>query len=305
MRRLREQVAELGRLRRAPATVSAYASDWRDFETWCASAGRIALPASAETLELYLADRMRALKASSLQRRVAAVAAAHEDAGHASPYTRRVKDFLRGVRRKFGARVDQAAPLSVEDLRIICRALPGSLPSPEGRSAALRDRCIFTLGFAAAMRRSELVGLDVRDLVFSAAGVEVTIRRSKTDQEARGRKVGVFFGTRGAASCPVRCLAAWLKVRGPGSGPLFPGSGASGRLTVQAVNLIVKRGVCLAGLDPALYSAHSLRAGFCTYAAGAGVPDTLTMKTTGHRRADTLAGYVRPLFGANVLSKAL
>ena len=47
----------------------------------------------------------------------------------------------------------------------------------------VRDRALLLLGFAGAFRRSELVALDVADIAEAEAGLLVTIRRSKTDQD--------------------------------------------------------------------------------------------------------------------------
>jgi len=172
--------------------------------------------------------------------------------------------------------------------------------------AAVRDRALLTLGFAAALRRSELVGLDVVDVRFVPKGLLVRIRRGKTDQEGHGRDVGVFRGRR-ATTCPVRALRAWLFVRGREAGPLFPGRRPGSRLTGACVNQVVKRGCVLAGLDPRGYGAHSLRAGFVTAAAEAGMPETLIMQRTGHRSVQTVAKYVRPAsaFSVDVLAKAM
>ena len=41
------------------------------------------------------------------------------------------------------------------------------------------------------------------------------------------------------------------------------------------------------------YSGHSLRAGFVTTAARAGVPEHLIMEQTGHKKSDTLKKYIR------------
>jgi site-specific recombinase XerD len=54
-----------------------------------------------------------------------------------------------------------------------------------------RDRALLRVGFASALRRLELVALDVADLEECAEGVVLTVRRSKTDQESAGRIVGV------------------------------------------------------------------------------------------------------------------
>ena len=63
------------------------------------------------------------------------------------------------------------------------------------------------LGFGGAFRRSELVALDVADLVENADGLVVTIRRSKTDQEGQGTTVAVL---RGSIACPVAAVSTWL-----------------------------------------------------------------------------------------------
>jgi integrase len=58
-----------------------------------------------------------------------------------------------------------------------------------------RDRALVLLGFAGAFRRSELVGLDIEDCVFGKDGLTVTFRRSKTDQDGTGRKIGIPYGS--------------------------------------------------------------------------------------------------------------
>ena len=84
----------------------------------------------------------------------------------------------------------------------------------------VRDRALLLVGFAGAFRRSELVSLNVRDLKFTNDGLTVTLRRSKTDQEGSGRKVGIPYGS-SPETCPVRSLRAWLEASGIESGPVF------------------------------------------------------------------------------------
>ena len=52
-----------------------------------------------------------------------------------------------------------------------------------------RGRLLLLVGFASAMRRSELVALNVADLEWTAEGVMIRISRSKTDQEGLGQSV--------------------------------------------------------------------------------------------------------------------
>ncbi|MDP9350155.1 MAG: integrase, partial [Chloroflexota bacterium] len=95
-----------------------------------------------------------------------------------------------------------------------------------------------------------------------------TLRRSKTDQEGEGRRVGIPYGSN-PSTCPVRSLRSWLEASGIESGPLFRGVDRHGRLlpgrlSDKAVALVVKRRAQGAGLDPSKYSGHSLRSGLAT-----------------------------------------
>src|SRR5689334_8121694 len=84
----------------------------------------------------------------------------------------------------------------------------------------LRDRALLLLGFAGAFRRSELVSLDVTDLEFTRAGLIVTLRKSKTDQEGKRRRLGIPYGS-SEQTCPVRSLQAWLESARIVDGPVF------------------------------------------------------------------------------------
>ena len=95
---------------------------------------------------------------------------------------------LAGIKRTHGTNQNGKAPAVIADLRAMISAQPDTL-------AGLRDRALLLLGFAGALRRSELVGLDVEDLDFTSAGLVVTLRRSKTDQDGGGRRVGVPYGS--------------------------------------------------------------------------------------------------------------
>jgi integrase len=284
------------------STRRAYASDWRDFESWCVAAGRRSLPATPDTLQLYLVDRLAVHKLATVERRLAAIVSMHERDDLASPFSRDVKALLKGVRRERGSKQVQKAALTVDALKKICVRLASS----PGEAAA-RDRAIIALGFSAALRRSELVSLNVDDLRFEKnKGLAVTIRKSKTDQGGHGRVAGVFKASR-PAYCPVSSVRDWLRIGKLKSGPLFPGTGTTNRLSEAGVGLIVKRCVASIGLDPKLYGAHSLRAGFVTAAALAGVPESVIMQRTGHRSVQTVTRYVRPasVFAVDALARAL
>src|SRR5258708_11011662 len=84
-----------------------------------------------------------------------------------------------------------------------------------------RDRALILLGFSGAFRRSELVGLDAEDCAFGKDGLTVTLRRSKTDQQGAGRKIGIPYGSN-PETCPVRTVQAWIEQAAVTRGPRFP-----------------------------------------------------------------------------------
>lgn len=125
--------------------------------------------------------------------------------------------------------------------------------------------------------------------------MRVTIRRGKTDQEGAGAVVAIV---RGATACPVAALLTWLQAARITTGAVFRPIGKGGRLqaerlTDRSVANIVKAHAERAGLDPALFSGHSLRAGFLTSAAKRGASIFKMMDVSRHRSVDTLRGYVR------------
>ena len=161
----------------------------------------------------------------------------------------------------------------------------------------LRDRALLLVGFAGGMRRSELVGLDVGDVVEEKEGLRITIRRSKTDQEGAGREIGIVRG-RHPLTDPVAALADWLAAAGIEEGPIFRevdrgNRVGTARLSDRAVARIAKGAAERVGIDPATVSGHSLRSGLATSAAAAGAPERTIMRTTGHRSEAMVRRYIR------------
>ena len=306
--RLGVRAAEFARTSRSPATERAYRSDWADFTGWCELAGLIALPAEPTTVGAYLSDRADSLKVATLNRRIAAITAAHRmagqglDSGH--PAIARV---LGGIRRVYGTKQTAKTAILTEDLRRMVRALPATL-------AGVRDKAVLLVGFAGAFRRSELVAIDLGDLSLTNVGVVITVRRSKTDQEGAGREVGIPRSRR-SATCPVAALEAWLQgtdrveptwttvedhpetLRRMAAQPVFRaidhGELTTNRLSGQAVAEIVKKAALRIGLDPARFAGHSLRSGFATSAARGGADLAFIMQQTGHKNADAARRYVQ------------
>ena len=163
---------------------------------------------------------------------------------------------------------------------------------------AARDRALLLVGFASAMRRSELVAVRLEHLTHLPNGVEIFLPSSKTDQQGRGRTV--FIPHANGDRCPVRALALWLEVSGIDEGFVFRAVSRHDRvarqgLSAQSVALVVKASVKRVGSDASKVSGHSLRAGYCTSAAEKGLQPWQIREQTGHKSDVTLARYIRPV----------
>ena len=290
---LAARAAEFARGSRSAATERAYRSDWADFSGWCDRAGVSPLPAAPATVGAYLSDRAGLLKVATLNRRIAAITVAHRtaglglDSGH--PAIARV---LAGIRRAYGTQQQAKTAILTEDLRRVVRALPTTT------LAGVRDKAVLLVGFAGAFRRSELAALDLGDISLSGAGLVITIRRSKTDQEGAGRQVGIPRARKSSVTCPVAALEAWLGERSEltNSEALFLGvchGRPTARLSGKAIARIVKRAVTRVGFDPSKFAGHSLRSGFATSAARGGADLAFIMQQTGHKSADVARRYVQ------------
>jgi integrase len=252
------------------------------------------MPATPEVVGACLAAAGEGYALPTLRRRVAAIARACGVAGQPLDTKHRaIHETLRGIGRKHGAPARRAAALTTAEVKRLCRACGADL-------AGVRDRALFLLGLAGAMRRSELVGLDVGHVTWTADGLKLLIERSKTDAEGAGAEVAIPRG-RAGDTCPVAALKEWLALSEITAGPLFRqvnrgGAVETSRLSPDAVRQLLLKRAAKAGLRGTLaepVSPHGLRAGFVTTAYRNGVPDEEIMGHTRHRSLTTMRSYVR------------
>jgi integrase len=267
---------------RARNTIRGYRSSFHQFQLWCDAAHLNSMPATPETVAMYLSSQADQLATSTLAHHLAAINKAHKAAGYGSPTqdSMLVAETFKGIKRTHGTAAVQKAPILTEDLRLMLRAAGKD-------TRGIRDRALLLAGFAGAFRRSELVALDVSDLDFNSEGLLISLRRSKTDQEGAGRKVAIPYGSH-EETCPVRAVLSWLTEAAISAGPVFrpirKGGAIGGtRLTGHSVAAVVKRFAVATGLDGGSFSGHSLRAGFVTSAARAGEPERRTLRSPGKR----------------------
>lgn len=278
----------------ATATRTAYARQWATFTSWADRHAVAALPAEPGTIAAYCADLFDAgASHSTIDQALAAIAAAHKVAGIDPVPTRSelVRSTRKGQRKARAVAQREAAPLTVGELRRVVVRIDTAT------TAGLRDRALLLIGFAGALRRSEIVALEVEDLTAVDDGLTIRVRRSKTDQEGQGATLAIPHGT-DPDTCPVRALTAWLAHASIDTGPLFRAVTRHGTvgaaLEGRAVARIVQRRVVAAGLDPSRYAGHSLRAGFVTTAAAAGATERAIAHQTRHSpTSSVLRRYIR------------
>jgi integrase len=289
----------------AENTKRAYRAAWADFTGWCAENGRDPLPASPETVGSFLAARAATHKAASLDMRLVAIGQAHRIKGYTLDMRHpAIRETMKGIRRAHGTAPAKKAAAVTDVLRDAISEL-SKLPGLR----ALRDRALLLVGFAAALRRSELVALDVADLRFVPEGLVLTLHRRKTDASGQGTEIAIPFG-QSERTCPVLALRGWLAAAAITAGPAFVSVNRHGgvgavRLSPVDVARAVKAAVGAAGYDPEEYAGHSLRSGFITSAARAGVAERHIQDQSGHRSLPVLRGYIRrgSLFMDNAAAK--
>ena len=270
------------------STIKAYEKDWLDFAGWCDRHHLAALPASPATVGVYLTSLADRLAVATLTRRLAAISTKHRLAGHQiDTKAPQIHDLMRGIRREHGTAQRRVAPATTSVMQAMVATCDDSMI---GR----RDRALLSVGFAAALRRSELVALNVADFAFVSQGMTVVVARSKTDQEQAGQSIGVV--QTGTATCPVAALQSWLVAAKIEDGRVFRRINRHGQLgpalSDQSVALIVKRRAAMTGRKASDFSGHSLRAGLATAAASFGVEERVIMRQTRHVGV-TVRRYIR------------
>ena len=279
----------------AAATLRAYKADWEHYAKWCAATGLAPVPAQPATVGAYLASLAATHAPTTIRRRLSAIGKMHRFNDLPwNPAHRDVQAPLQGLLSEHGRPVQKAAALTLSMLRQL-------VATCDRGNRGRRDRAMLLIGFAAALRRSELVALRVEDVISVAGGgLRLRVRRAKTDRAGEGVEIGLPRGKH-PQTCPVRAFEDWQAVAKRKAGPLFRRVSAQGRigeaaLNPDAVRRILARRIAMAGLRLEGYermSAHALRVGFITEAYQRGVRDEDIMRHTRHRDLRTMRGYVR------------
>jgi len=287
---LQRRAAGYASRRRAPATVLAYTSDFKMFARWGEAARRPVLPASPETIGLYLTDLAEWASPSTIARRLAAIAAVHDEAGLGTPTKDKwVRDVHAGIRRTRSTRPRGKDALLRDDIVAMIDAMPTDL-------RGLRDTALTLTLWVGAVRRSEVVRLTVDDLTWEGDGIVALVRRSKSDQEGHGREFALPR-SRSPRYCPTVALRAWLDAANIDTGEVFRAVDKWGNISPRAlcghsVARIIQHRAHQAGLDHLDVSAHSTRVGFINQAS-LNADEEAVATQTGHRSIQVLRAYRR------------
>ena len=297
----------------AENTRKAYRNGWRRFVAFCEQRRvdpAVATPATVAEFLVAMAATPASpgngartglpLAHATIRICVAAINRYYGDSNVQSPASHpTVASVLRGLGRLTDARPRRVKALREWDIAAMLSVCDGLANHPKKRKIALRDAAIIAVGFAGALRRSEICGLRVEDVEIvnggEGPGMFLHIRRSKTDQLGKGQSIAI---PEGAFIRPVERLRRWLAVSGITEGPAFQTMWRGGRTRGRALHAtdiprLVKGYVGEIGLDPADYSGHSLRAGFVTSAAAHSARLDKIMEVTRHSNADMVLRYIR------------
>lgn len=278
------------------ASKKAYRSDMAIFFDWLDNHtnSEKELPISERTIAEYIAYMSEYKSVATITRYVSTISKAHKIANLENPTTGElVRETMRGLRRTKGLSQKKAFALRGQKLMEILN----SMSKTEWTSR--RNRAILSIGWAAAMRTSEICALNIDDIEISDGGIIVNIRKSKTDQSSIGYRIGI-------PQSPLSLIIEnWIlslkKLYGDIIGPLFPLLGCAltekwfprigkrKRLSKRGLSKIVKKILINHGIEG---SVHSLRRGLLTEAAALNVPELIIQRHSRHRSISALRGYI-------------
>lgn len=260
------------------------------------------LPATSDAIVRYLVDHAGSLASSTLRLRLAALAQWHVSQGFPDPTkTPLVRQVLKGIRTLHPKPEKQAEPLQLRELEHCVAWLErtGVAAQAEGDLPKLlrcwRDRALLLIGFWRAFRSDELCRLQVEYIqVRPGEGMQLFLPWSKGDRDNQGQS---YPAPALARLCPVQAYSDWISVAGLTRGPVFRGIDRWGHLSEQGLHphsvIPLLRAVLKeAGLAAELYSSHSLRRGFATWATRSGWNQKALMGYVGWRDTKSALRYV-------------
>ena len=260
------------------------------------------LPATAESIARYLADYAGEHSINTLKQRLAALGQWHASQGFADPTKAPlVRQMIKGIRSLHPTQPRQAAPLLLQHLQGAVAHLEREAAHAQhsqdmpGLLRARRDSALLLLGFWKGFRGDELARLRIEHIQAQAGvGLSIYLPQSKADRQALGvhHKAPAL-----KVLCPVQAYLRWLEVAGIAYGPVFRKLDRWGNLGEHALNSnsligLLRRIFERSGVPAALYTGHSLRRGFATWATASGWDLKALMSHVGWKDAKSAMRYI-------------
>ena len=321
----REAADAYRRMAKAENTRKAYRAAVRAWCAWCGKRDRPALPAVGADVAAFLAaERRRGSAASTIDLRRAAIRYLHRAANCPVPTDDAcVAETVSGIHRQ-AASLGESPRKKIAATAPVLRRLLALIPDDPNTHAGLvglRDRAVLLVGFAGALRRSELAAITTAQLEATDRGLRLTLPRSKGAQ-AQAVTVPLPYGD--TELCPVRALERWLAAAGITDGAVFrriwlprlsagqedppalPRIGTAA-ITPQTVAQIVQSRAMAAGFKQRELGGHSLKRGALTTGMDAGVHPAKLKRLGRHKSFDVLGEYLEfgDLFDGHPLSGIL
>lgn len=270
-------------------TRKAYRSAIRQFEKW---GGR--LPTDRDTVVRYLLARAESLNSRTLDLHLTAIGQWHHYQGIVDPVKDPlVRKTMEGIRRTHGQPKRKAKALRLEHIAQMVNHLR-HLPDSKKKQ---RDIALLLSGFFGAFRRSELIAIQVSDLMWEPEGLIIRLPRSKTDQQATGLARALPFAGN-PVCCPARAIKQWMDTADIVTGPVFRPVNRwdqvqTKQLNPGAINDLLKTlgQACQFDFVPEL-SSHSFRRGLSTSAGREKVDFELIKKQGGWKSDATVWEYI-------------
>jgi integrase len=261
------------------------------------------LPATADSIANYLIEYAETLAINTLRQRLAALAQWHISQGFPDPTKSPVvRKVFRGVQALHPAKEKQAKPLQLDQLEQVDRwlALAIERARNEGNRCKelryIRNKALLLLGFWRGFRGDELTRLQVEDVTISPGeGMICYLSQTKSDR----RYQGTSFKTPALSKlCPVEAFLDWIHTAQLTSGPAFRAIDRWGHTSTKGLHedsliSIFRSALQNAGIESAdLYSGHSLRRGFATWATANGWDLKTLMEYVGWKNVQSAMRYV-------------
>lgn len=260
------------------------------------------LPATSDGIVRYLAEYADKHTINTLKQRLAALAQWHITQGFPDPTkTPNVRQMLKGIRTLHPAQQKQAAPLLLNHLELAVSWLEREATLAADRDdfrnvlKCRRDIALVLIGFWRGFRGDELARLHVEHTQAEAgAGITFYLPYTKGDRQHQGT---TFHTPALKKLCPVQAYINWITVAGIAHGPVFRkidrwGNLAGGGINPNSLIPLLRRTFKQAGVPAEMYSSHSMRRGFATWASANGWDIKSLMSYVGWKDIKSALRYV-------------